>query len=186
MKEQPGRRCSICSSASLAEVNKKLIVENVPLRIVLSQFPEFSLGSLGRHSKNCLRRFVTADPQKVNRLKENEPRTPAELIDKREQYRSADPIEEMELDLRKTSETARRDGDHRLAVQADGLRMKLFEVRERLRDRAKTQDDGTKQQAMRVLASLPDGFVKRLRDGDSEAMGTLLSASEPVIKQQPS
>lgn len=79
-------------------------------------------------------------------------------------------------DVREIMQSAKQSGDVRLQILAGQQLKPLLDSLHKARERSKGADNDVRQQAMAILAALPDDFVKALRDGNDDAMSLIEKA----------
>jgi hypothetical protein len=166
-------QCRVCISPDAAIINR-LLSSGSSLRAVSSQFESVSFQSVARHSKNCLgRRFherqkPTSQGPRVPRILQAETSRVTEPLDLEAE------VYEMVADAKEVAALAKQSGDLRLRILAAKELRPILEAVGKIKSMATTKDTDLRRKAYEVLASLPDSFVRGLRDGDA----TMLDAIE--------
>jgi hypothetical protein len=79
-------------------------------------------------------------------------------------------------EAREVQESARQSKDIRLRILASRELGPVLKTYRELQERAKAGHDDLRRKAYEVLTSLPDSFVRALRDGDQAALQSIEKA----------
>jgi hypothetical protein len=87
-----------------------------------------------------------------------------------------DELDAMMADARDVIDLAKSSGDLRLRILAIKELRPILELREKMRDKAKSSNDERRRLGVEVWASMPTEFVQRIRDGDPTLLGHIADA----------